>query len=49
MNFSRMTIQRKLMVIILLTNRVHPSRENRQISGVRSRLADAVVRALVDP
>jgi CubicO group peptidase (beta-lactamase class C family) len=37
------------LFVVLLTNRVHPSRENRQISGVRSRLADAVVRALVDP
>ncbi|MCG6924731.1 MAG: serine hydrolase [Acidobacteria bacterium] len=37
------------LFVILLTNRVHPTRENRKISRVRSRLADAVVRALVEP
>jgi CubicO group peptidase (beta-lactamase class C family) len=37
------------LFLILLTNRVHPTRENRQILAVRSRLADAVVRALVEP
>ncbi len=33
------------MYVILLTNRVHPTRENNRIRDVRSRLADAVVRA----
>jgi CubicO group peptidase (beta-lactamase class C family) len=37
------------LFVVLLTNRVHPTRENRRISRVRSRLADAVVRALVEP
>ena len=37
------------LFIILLTNRVYPTRENRAISRVRPRLADAVVRALVAP
>jgi CubicO group peptidase (beta-lactamase class C family) len=37
------------LLVILLTNRVHPTRENRQIGRVRSRLADAVVRALEEP
>jgi len=37
------------LFLILLTNRVHPTRENRRISKVRARLADAVVRALVEP
>jgi len=37
------------LFLILLTNRVHPTRENRRISRVRSRLADAVVRALAEP
>ena len=32
--------------IILLTNRVNPTRENRKIGGVRVRLADAVMAAL---
>lgn len=36
------------LFVILLTNRVHPTRENRAISRVRPRLADAVVRALDD-
>jgi len=30
------------LFVILLTNRVHPTRENRKISGVRIALADAV-------
>ena len=34
------------MFIILLTNRVNPTRENRRIGGVRVRLADAVMAAL---
>ncbi len=37
------------LFVILLTNRVHPTRENRAISRVRPRVADAVVRALVKP
>jgi CubicO group peptidase (beta-lactamase class C family) len=37
------------LFLILLTNRVHPTRENRRISKVRARLADTVVRALVEP
>jgi CubicO group peptidase (beta-lactamase class C family) len=37
------------LFVILLTNRVHPTRDNRKIYGVRSRLADAVVRALAEP
>jgi CubicO group peptidase (beta-lactamase class C family) len=37
------------LFLILLTNRVYPTRENHKILGVRSRLADAVVRALVKP
>jgi beta-glucosidase-like glycosyl hydrolase/CubicO group peptidase (beta-lactamase class C family) len=40
--------ERKLFVI-LLTNRVHPTRENNQIREVRSAVADAVVRALASP
>ena len=34
------------LFVILLTNRVNPTRENRKIGGVRSALADAVVGAL---
>ena len=34
------------LFIILLTNRVHPSRENRRILEVRPAVADMVVRAL---
>jgi CubicO group peptidase (beta-lactamase class C family) len=37
------------LFVILLTNRVHPTRDNRKISRVRSRLADAVVGALASP
>jgi CubicO group peptidase (beta-lactamase class C family) len=37
------------LFVILLTNRVYPTRENHKILGVRSRLADAVARALVAP
>jgi CubicO group peptidase (beta-lactamase class C family) len=37
--------QRELFVI-LLSNRVHPTRENNEIRAVRSRVADAVVRAV---
>ena len=39
--------QRDLFVV-LLTNRVHPTRENRKIGAVRAAVADAVVRALAD-
>jgi CubicO group peptidase (beta-lactamase class C family) len=35
--------------VILLTNRVHPTRENNLIRGVRAQLADAAVRALEKP
>ncbi|MBC7790114.1 MAG: serine hydrolase, partial [Anaerolineae bacterium] len=34
------------LFVILLTNRVNPTRENRRIGGVRSALADAVVAAI---
>lgn len=34
------------LFVILLSNRVHPTRENRKISKVRPKLADAVVRGL---
>jgi CubicO group peptidase (beta-lactamase class C family) len=37
------------LYVILLTNRVHPTRENDAIRGVRSRVADAAVRALEQP
>jgi CubicO group peptidase (beta-lactamase class C family) len=32
--------------VILLSNRVHPTRENNGIRAVRSRVADAVARAV---
>lgn len=34
------------LFLILLSNRVHPTRENRKIQAVRARLADAVIEAL---
>jgi CubicO group peptidase (beta-lactamase class C family) len=37
------------MFVILLTNRVHPSRDNNAIRQVRRDVADAAVRALVQP
>lgn len=37
------------LFVILLTNRVHPTRENNLIREVRPAVADAVVRALVQP
>jgi CubicO group peptidase (beta-lactamase class C family) len=37
------------LFVILLTNRVHPTRDNNQIRGVRAQVADAVVRALERP
>src|SRR3990172_7728530 len=37
------------LYVILLTNRVHPTRENDAIRGVRAEVADAVVRALAPP
>jgi len=37
------------LFVILLTNRVHPTRDNNRIQAVRARLADAVVRALAEP
>ena len=37
------------LYLILLTNRVNPTRENNRIRDVRSRLADAVVRAFARP
>jgi hypothetical protein len=33
--------------VILLSNRVHPTRRNEEIRAVRSRVADAVVRAVL--
>jgi CubicO group peptidase (beta-lactamase class C family) len=39
--------QRELFVV-LLTNRVHPTRENQAIRQLRPALADAVVRALAE-
>jgi CubicO group peptidase (beta-lactamase class C family) len=38
----------KDLFIILLTNRVHPTRENTRILRVRPKVADLVVEALVD-
>jgi CubicO group peptidase (beta-lactamase class C family) len=37
------------LYLILLTNRVHPTRENRKIALVRPAVADAVVRAIESP
>jgi beta-N-acetylhexosaminidase len=37
------------LFVILLTNRVHPTRENNAIRGVRRAVADAVVRGLAQP
>jgi beta-glucosidase-like glycosyl hydrolase/CubicO group peptidase (beta-lactamase class C family) len=37
------------LFVILLTNRVHPTRENNQIRQVRKDVADAVVSALANP
>jgi uncharacterized protein YbbC (DUF1343 family)/CubicO group peptidase (beta-lactamase class C family) len=37
------------LYVILLTNRVHPTRENNLIREVRPAVADAVVRALAEP
>ena len=34
------------LFVLLLTNRVNPTRENRKIAGVRTALADAAVGAL---
>jgi CubicO group peptidase (beta-lactamase class C family) len=39
----------KGLFIILLTNRVHPTRENARIGRVRSRVADLVAAALTEP
>ena len=36
------------LFVLLLTNRVNPTRENRKIAGVRTALADAAVGALRD-
>ena len=36
------------LYVILLTNRVHPTRENNKIRAVRAEVADAAVRALAD-
>jgi CubicO group peptidase (beta-lactamase class C family) len=35
------------LIIVFLTNRVYPSRENQKISAVRPRVHDAIVRALM--
>jgi CubicO group peptidase (beta-lactamase class C family) len=37
------------MGVILLTNRVYPSRENTRINRVRPEIHDMVVRALLEP
>ena len=37
------------LYVILLTNRVHPTRENNKIRATRAQVADAVVRALDQP
>jgi CubicO group peptidase (beta-lactamase class C family) len=37
------------LYVILLTNRVHPTRDNNEIRAVRAQVADAVVRALDRP
>jgi CubicO group peptidase (beta-lactamase class C family) len=37
------------LYVILLTNRVHPTRQNTRIGGVRAQVADAVVNALEAP
>jgi CubicO group peptidase (beta-lactamase class C family) len=37
------------MFVILLTNRVHPTRENNAIRAVRRQVADAVVHGLAQP
>ena len=37
------------LYVILLTNRVHPTRENNLIRAVRAQVADAAVRALEKP
>jgi CubicO group peptidase (beta-lactamase class C family) len=37
------------LYVILLTNRVHPTRENNKIGAVRAQVADAVVRAMGEP
>jgi len=37
------------LFVILLTNRVHPTRENQLIRQARPAVADAVVMALVEP
>jgi CubicO group peptidase (beta-lactamase class C family) len=37
------------LFVILLTNRVHPTRENEGIRAVRAQVADATVRALERP
>jgi uncharacterized protein YbbC (DUF1343 family)/beta-glucosidase-like glycosyl hydrolase len=37
------------LFVVLLTNRVHPTRENNLIREARAAVADAAVRALVDP
>ena len=37
------------LFVILLTNRVHPTRENQLIREARPAVADAVVKALVEP
>ena len=39
----------RALTVALLTNRVHPTRENQLIREVRPTVADAVVRALAEP
>jgi len=37
------------LFVVLLTNRVHPTRENNAIREVRRAVADAVVHGLANP
>jgi CubicO group peptidase (beta-lactamase class C family) len=39
----------RALYVVLLTNRVHPTRQNEAIGGVRAQVADAAVRALEEP
>jgi CubicO group peptidase (beta-lactamase class C family) len=39
----------RALYVILLTNRVHPTRGDERIRAVRAEVADAVVRALERP
>jgi CubicO group peptidase (beta-lactamase class C family) len=39
----------KELFIILLTNRVHPSRENAQIEEARRTIAESIIKAIAAP